>query len=186
MEPLHPKIHIFNQNVNGPGRFCIKKEKVFHEPFGYNRKQKCYINGETDDYKNIKIPIVTATWTHWHARVDLLGSSAQKEAHKRDQDTSGDIMTYIKDTFVRHVDSIFVPKCIYERILDGFVRVTVAGKENVKGAEGSDNKIDNGSSVARFRKKWNKSKNVVIVTFIRTRRSGKYCLVYKVRKIIPS
>lgn len=91
-----------------------------------------YINRETDDYKNIKHPILTATRSHWHARVDLLGSGAQKEAHKRDQDTSGDIMTYIKDTFVRHVDSIFVPKCIYERILDGIVKVTVAARRNLK------------------------------------------------------
>lgn len=85
-------------------------------------KAKVGSRARTDDYKNIKIPVVTAAWSHWHARVDLLGSSIQKEAHKRDQDTSGDIMTYIKDTFVRHVDSIFVPKCIYERIPDGFVR----------------------------------------------------------------
>lgn len=43
-------------------------------------------------------------------------------------------MTYIKDTFVRHVDSIFVRKCIYERILDGSVRVTaVARREKAKG-----------------------------------------------------
>lgn len=132
MKPPHKKIHVFNRNVNGAlAFFCIKKEKVFHEPFGYGRKQKCYINGETDDYKNIKIPVVTATRSHWHARADLLGSSAQKEAHKRDQDTSGDIMTYIKDTFVRHVDSIFEPKCIYERILDGVVRVTAKGLDEV-------------------------------------------------------
>lgn len=101
-------------------------------PLATTESKSVTINRETDDYKNIKIPVVTATRSHWHARVDLLGSSAQKEAHKRDQDTSGDIMTYIKDTFVKHVDSIFVAKCIYERILDGFVRVTVVGRGSLK------------------------------------------------------
>lgn len=67
-------------------------------------------------------------------------------------------MTYIKDTFVRHVDSIFVPKCIYERILDGFVRVVrwLAAGESSKKAEKRANcdNIDERKLCSIY--KWNK------------------------------
>lgn len=78
------KIRIFNRNVNGASGcgylfFCIKKEKVFHEPFGRGQKQKCYINRATDDYKNIKIPVVTAA----RGLIGMQESTSSGRAHKR-------------------------------------------------------------------------------------------------------
>lgn len=62
------------------------------------------------------------------------GSGAQKEAaHKRDQDTLGAIMTYIKDTFVRGTSIRF----LYQ---NAFIREFLMGVFGL--CDGSELKMD--------------------------------------------